>query len=97
LQREFSGKDFVILSFGLDDNKSIERFMQKRPIHFSVFANSKELIENKLKMSFGYPTTIFLDQDGKIIDFKIGGAVDEAGLKKTKEEFKNLIEKELNK
>jgi peroxiredoxin len=97
LQNEFSRENFVILSFGLDDYKSIEEFIQKRPLSFSVFANSKELIANKFKMSFGYPTNIFLNQDGQIIDFKTGGAVDELGLKKTKEEFKNLIEKELSK
>ena len=97
LQNEFSRKDFVILSFGLDDNKSIEEFIQKRPISFSVFANSEELIANKFKMSLGYPTNIFLDQDGQIIEFKFGGALDEVGLKKTKGEFKSLIEKELSK
>ena len=31
LQNEFSKRDFVILSFALDDNKSIEEFIQKRP------------------------------------------------------------------
>ena len=97
LQNEFSRKDFVILSFGLDDHKSIEEFIQKRPISFSVFANSEELIANKFKMSFGYPTNIFLDQNGQIIYFMFGGALDEVGLKKTKEEFRNLIKKELSK
>jgi len=97
LQNEFSRRDFTILSFGLDDSKSIADFIQKRPLGFSVFASSKELITKKFKMSFGYPTNIFLDQDGRIIDFRIGGALDEVGVKKTKDEFKNLIEKELSK
>jgi len=97
LQNEFSRKDFVILSFGLDDTKAIQEFMQKHPKRFSVFANSKDLIANKFKMNFGYPTNIFLGKDGQIIEFKTGGAIDEVGLKRTKEEFKNLIEQELSK
>lgn len=47
-------------------------------------------------MSFGYPTNIFLDMKGQIIEFKTGGAVDGVGLSKTKEEFKSLIEKQLS-
>lgn len=97
LQNEFSRKDFIILSFGLDDNKSIEEFIKKQPINFSVFANSENLISNKFKMSFGYPTNIFLDQDRQIIEFTTGGAMDVVGLKKTKEELKNLIKRELGK
>jgi peroxiredoxin len=96
LQNEFSRKDFVILSFGLDDNKSIEEFIKKHPINFSVFANSSNLITNKFKMTFGYPTNLFLDKDGQLIDFTNGGAMDDVGLKKTKEEFKSLIERELS-
>lgn len=96
LQNTFSRQDFVILSFGLDDMKSIKAFLEKHPVNFNVFANSKELIANEFRMSFGYPTNIFLDMKGQIIEFKTGGAVDGVGLSKTKEEFKSLIEKQLS-
>jgi peroxiredoxin len=49
LQNEFSRRDFVILSFALDDNESIKEFIQKRPISFSVFASSKDAESNNMR------------------------------------------------
>jgi peroxiredoxin len=97
LQNEFRNKDFVILSFGLDDAKSINDFVKNRSVNFPAFSNSRDLITNKFKMSFGYPTNIFLDKEGRIIDFKTGGAMEESGLRQTKAEFKKLIEEGLKK
>lgn len=97
LTAEFSDKDFVILSFARDNAKSIKKFIKKRPIEFSVFANAKDLIKNKFKMGFGYPTNIFLNKNGEIVDFKIGAGTDEPALNRMKKEMKELIEKELTK
>jgi thiol-disulfide isomerase/thioredoxin len=97
LQNELGAKGFVILSFGRDDAQSIEEFRRENPMHFSVFANSKELMVNTFKMNFGFPTNVFLDRNGRIVELRTGGAMDEAGLRKTKEEFKTLIEDKLKK
>jgi thiol-disulfide isomerase/thioredoxin len=95
LSKEFDDKNFVIISFGLDDTKEVIEFIKKTPMDFKIFPDSHELIANKFKLNFGYPTNIFLDKEGKIIDFRTGGAMDEDGLRETKTEMKKLIEKEL--
>lgn len=97
LNAEFENKDFLILSFSLDDTKSIEEFQKKHPMGYAIFANSKDLIANKFKLQRGYPTSIFLNKKGEIVEFITGGQMTETGLKKTKEEFKSIIEKELAK
>ena len=96
LSQEYS-KDFAILSFCLDDAQSILKFSEKIPLNFHVFPNSNDLIEATFKMRPSYPTNIFLDKNGKIVEFKTGGVLDEMGLTETKQEIKKLIDKELKK
>ncbi len=50
-----------------------------------------------LFMSSTYPTNIFLDKNGKIVEFKTGEVLDEIGLTETKQEIKKLIDKEIKK
>lgn len=95
LTNEFSDKEFKILSFALDDNNAIKEFIQKHHVKFEIFPSSDDLINNSFKMTFGYPTTIFLNKEGRIVEFITGGAMDEVGLKKTKDKFKQLVELEL--
>lgn len=90
-------EDFIVLSFGLDDRKSIVKFIKERPINFPVFADSKELIKNTFRINVGYPTNVLLNKEGKIIDFKLGASNNEVGLNKMKEDLKRIVEGELHK
>jgi thiol-disulfide isomerase/thioredoxin len=96
LAKEYS-EDFVILSFGLDDRKSIIDFLEKRPMNFPVFADSKDLIKNTFKMNLGYPTNVLLNKEGQIIEFKMGASNNEVGLRRMKEDIKKIVESELSK
>ena len=90
-------EDFIVLSFGLDDRKSIVEFIEERPINFPVFADSKELIKNTFRINVGYPMNVLLNKEGKIIDFKLGASNNEVGLNKMKEDLKRIVEGELHK
>ena len=48
-----------------------------------------------MPFSFGYPTSFLLGKNGKIVEFKMGGATDESGLARSKQEFKKTIDGEL--
>ena len=89
------GEDFVILSFGLDDKKSISTFLERRPMNFPVFSDSKELIKNTFRMNLGYPTNVLLNKEGQIVEFKLGASNNEAGLKSMKDDIKKIVEAEL--
>lgn len=97
LQNEYKGKDFKLLSFSTDNRIAIKDFMSERKISFEIFPLSSDLIHNTFKMDFGYPTTIFLNKKGEIVEFKNGGPIEEVGLKRTKDEFKRIIDRELTK
>ena len=97
LVKDFKGKDFLMLSFSTDDKKSLQEFMSARKINYAVVENSKKLIDDTFRMKFGYPTNLILDKSGKIVEFKTGGPMEEAGLKHAKLEFKAIIERELAK
>ena len=95
LNTEFKERGFILLAFATDDKTSLKNFLRKRNIGYEVFEQSKALIHDRFKMTFGYPTNIFLNKEGKIVEFRNGGPMDEEGLKRTKEEFRSIIEKEL--
>ena len=96
LSREFAPTEFVILSFGRDDMNSVADFLKDHPVNYSVLANSSNLIANTFRLSFGYPTNIFLNKEGKVIEFTTGGPIDEQGLKKAKEKMIGIIRAQLN-
>ena len=94
---EYKGKDFKLISFAPDDASAINDFISKHKIKYEIFPKTNDLITKTFKMNFGYPTTFFLDRKGEIVEMKTGGAIDEKGLKWTKEEFKRIIDKEIGK
>ncbi len=97
LQKEYKKKNFLILSFATDDENAIREFMSKRTIDYEIFPQANDVIEKTFKMSFGYPTNLFLNKHGEIVEFKVGGAMEEVGLKQTKMVFKKIIDSELAK
>jgi len=95
LAEEYHGKDFLLLTFSTDDKESIFNFKKKRELNFVIFEKSKDIIENSFHLSYVYPTNIFIDKEGNIVEFKIGGALSEEKLRLTKTEFKAIIDREL--
>ncbi len=97
ITKEFANDNFVLLSFGRDTNNDIHDFTKDHPIKFPVFADSEDLIVNKFKLSMGYPTNILINKSGDIVEFKLGGAIDEVGLLKAEQDWIRLIKEELGK
>jgi peroxiredoxin len=95
LDKQFKKKDFLLLTFSTDDKNSINGFMKKRTANYIIFPDSKPLIVNAFKMEFGFPVNMILDKEGKIVEFKMGGPVEEAGVLSVKREFGNIIANEL--
>jgi thiol-disulfide isomerase/thioredoxin len=97
LKEEYQEQDFLLLTFSTDNKASIFSFKKNREMNFVIFENSKDIIENKFHLSYVYPTNIFIDKEGKIVEFKTGGALSEDKISLTKREFKAIIDRELKK
>jgi peroxiredoxin len=97
LTEEYKGQNFQLLTFSTDDKESIVNFKLKHALNLVVFEKSKSLIENYFHLSYVYPTNIFIDKEGNIVEFKIGGALEDGKLQLTKTQFKQIIDRELKK
>ena len=97
LSKQYKSKDFLVLSFSTDDAEGINRFLVGRSIDYEIFPDSKELIENKIRTSYGYPTNFILNKKGEIVEFVTGGPTEENALEGVKNEFATIIERELAK
>jgi peroxiredoxin len=97
LNQEFKDKGFLLLAFSTDDSEHLSQFLKDRPTTYDIFSNSRELIQQTLKTTYGYPTNIFLNKKGEIVEYSVGGALEEKGLQQTKERFRKIIMEELAK
>ncbi len=97
LTDEYKDKDFVILSFSADGFTALTNFLKEHLVKYRVFEKSRELINHQFNTLLGYPTHIFLNKKGEVVEYKVGGGLKPEELKKEKEEFKRIIEEELAK
>ncbi|MCZ8023143.1 MAG: TlpA disulfide reductase family protein [Cyclobacteriaceae bacterium] len=95
LHNEYSDNDFALLAFALDSKESILDFKKKKPLDYVIFENSKKLIVDTFLLTFGFPTNIILDKEGKIVEFKLGGELDKEKLLRMKAKFENIIQAEM--
>jgi thiol-disulfide isomerase/thioredoxin len=65
LKSKFNNVNFV--SFSPDDNTEIERFLKTRQFEFDIVPNSGELIRRDFSLIWGYPVTLVLDKNHKIV------------------------------
>jgi len=94
---EYKDKDFILLSFSADGTSALIAFLKDHPIQYKVFEKSRNLINHQFNTLLGYPTHIFLNKKGEVVEYKVGGGLKPAELKKTKDEFKRIIDEELMK
>lgn len=97
INKKYRDTDFLLLSFSTDNKDKLKDFVKKRGINYAVVDDSKETIEKQFSLSFGYPTNIFLNRRGEIMEIKIGGELDDTGVQRTKMKFIETIEKGLKK
>ena len=97
LADEYQGKEFVILSFSADAFTALSNFLKEHPVKYHVFEKSRDLINHQFNTLLGYPTNIFLNKKGEVVEYKVGGGIKPEELQKAKAEFKKIIEDELGK
>lgn len=87
LKANYKGKNVEFISITFDEKKDIREFLKKIPFDFLIFPNAREIIEQYGIL--GFPTSVVLDREGKVVDSKMGGSMN------IKEELNAFIEKAL--
>jgi thiol-disulfide isomerase/thioredoxin len=95
LHEEFKDKNFILLSFSSDGFAALSVFLKDNPVNYHIFEKSRDLINHQFSTVLGYPTNIFLNKKGEVVEYRVGGSVEAGQLAKTKEEFRKIIETEL--
>lgn len=81
IARHYRGNDkFVLLSVLVETEEQLshifDKFPTKRTIDYEVIPTAKYILKNDFQFLETYPTTLFLDQEGKVYARYIGGIVD---------------------
>lgn len=63
--------EVVFAAVTFDNEKVVQPFLKKFPLHYPVVANANDICDSFKIM--GYPTNIVLDKKGNIYDKKVGG------------------------
>lgn len=95
LNDEYKDKDFIIISFSADGFAALAAFLKNHPINYHIFEKSRDLINHQFSTVLGYPTNIFLNKKGEVVEYRVGGSTSADELAKTKVLFKRIIDSEL--
>ena len=87
LKEEYKNQEVAFIGITFDQPEQIKEFFKKTPFEFQIIPNAMPIIDD-YKIS-GYPTSIVIGKDGKVVDSKMGGSFN------IKEELKAFIEKAL--
>jgi len=96
----YRGNDkFILLSIVAETqeeiNRLFERFPTKRTIDFDLILNSKRVIKEQFQLVESYPTTFFLNQEGKIYKRMFGGITDPKDEVKLEMKYRAIIDCQL--
>ena len=69
---EYEGKDVVFLAFALDDQGSLEEFLETTEFAYQVLPSSHDVSES-YEVN-GYPTHVVIDKEGNIRSTLVGGS-----------------------
>jgi peroxiredoxin len=67
LVEQLGQKEFNYLGVGRETDEDIHLFLGKHPWKFEQLSNGKYWIENVFKPMWGYPMTMVVNEDGKIV------------------------------
>ncbi|HFB99917.1 MAG TPA: TlpA family protein disulfide reductase, partial [Phaeodactylibacter sp.] len=85
LKAEYAGKNVEFIAITFDGKSDVSNFLKKSKFDFQIIPDARKIIETYGVM--GFPTTVVLDKNGKVVDSKMGGSVN------IQEELKAFIEK----
>jgi peroxiredoxin len=87
LKAEYVGKNVEFLAITFDPKNQVTEFLEKSPFGFQILPDARGIIETYGVQ--GFPTSVVVDKEGKVVDSKMGGSMN------IKEELKVFIEKAL--
>jgi len=79
------------LSISYDDDKTLNEFVSKNEYRFIHFLNGKEIIRDKFKHKFGFPTTIITNRNLEIVEMYSGGNSDTSAIQETVNKLDPII------
>jgi peroxiredoxin len=82
---------FQFLSFTFEQVEDAKAIVQKFNIPYDVSSISHEECSSRLNFGFGFPTTIIINQSGKIVFIKHGGSTDTVKVAIMVQEFEQII------
>ncbi len=84
LKTEYANKDVEFIGITFDQKSNVEAFLKTLPFEFQIIPDAQKIIGEYGIM--GFPTSVVLDKNGKIVNSKMGGSMN------IKEELKTFIE-----
>jgi len=88
---KYGYEKFNYIAIGKDDEDDIKDFLKKNPWTFDQLSSGESLIFDVFKMTWGYPTTFVLDQEGVIIAAFSGGKTDERAVQEIEDTLSSII------
>ena len=88
LKKEYANKEVVFVAITFDKEDAVKEFLKKTPFEFQMITDARLIIDDY--MIQGFPTSVVIGKDGKVVDSKMGGSFN------IKDELKVFIEKALN-
>jgi thiol-disulfide isomerase/thioredoxin len=79
---------YYFLTIGKDSKEQIEEFLAEHPWKFDHVINGKDLLKTSFQNPFGFPLTLMVDRDGKIVQSL--GHITEKNLNEVISDLKSL-------
>ena len=74
LKKQYRNKNIEFIAITFDDQQTVRDFLVENQFDFRIFTDAREV--TALYGLQSYPTTLFIDESGKVVDENIGGAFD---------------------
>lgn len=71
LRETYKGK-LEVISICRDREPEIFEFILKHPINYTIIPNARDVIENRFRMTWGYPKNILVGPDGRVLGMTRG-------------------------
>ena len=77
LVEKYSASNINFLAIGLNSSNDIKKYLATKPFNFDHYANGESTIKDVFKVEWGFPTTIVVNQEMKIVHIAQGlGTID---------------------
>ena len=68
LVNKYGREDVNFLAFSIDPGHDIEEFLRRTPFLFTQVPEAETIIEEKFRLMWGYPSTLVVDEEGRIVE-----------------------------